>query len=135
MHTLLFSTQPFSHPIHSLQHTRLILVKERPEMLKFIWTKYGLQDLFQSGSSLHSPFPAPPTAPHVHLPQGKTSCLMTHHTLWRLHCTVLPGLSAQKDFCHPTPILSCLVPSNSLFQTQTLPYSLGVSHLFGVRYP
>lgn len=79
---LLFSTWPSSHPIHSLQHTRLILVKQRPEMLKFIWTKYGLQDLFQSGSSLHSPFPAPPTAPHVHLPQGKTSCLIdTPHSL------------------------------------------------------
>lgn len=90
---LLFSTQPSLHPIHSLQHTRLILVKERPEMLKFIWTKHTLQDPFQSGSSLHSPFPAPPTAPQEHLQQGKTSCLIDtpcssapslHHSPWSL---------------------------------------------------
>ena len=73
---LLFSTQPSLHPIHSLQHTRLILVKERPEMLKFIWTKHTLQDPFQSGSSLHSPFPAPPTAPQEHLQQGQGNLLV-----------------------------------------------------------
>ena len=84
---LLFSTQPSSHPIHSLQHTRLILVKERPEMLKFMGTQYALQDPFQSGSSPHSPFPAAPTAPHVHLPPGKTSCLTDtpHSSVPSLH--------------------------------------------------
>lgn len=56
-----------------------------------------------------------------------------YHPLQLLHC-VLPGPSAQNDFCQPIPTLSCLVPSNSPFQTQILP-CLRESHLFGVRHP
>lgn len=99
MHTLLFSTQPSSHPIHSLQHTRLILVKERPEMLNSSGPNmaYKTFPVAPASTLRFQPHLLPPTAPAT----GKTSCLMTHHTLWRLHCTVLPGLCSER-FCHPT---------------------------------
>ena len=132
---LLFSTQPSLHPIHSLQHTRLILVKERPEMLKFIWTKYTLQDPFQSGSKAPLSISGPTYCPSQAPAAGKNQLSHRHTTLFGTFTAPFSLVSLLKEFCCPTPILSCLVPSNSLFQAQTLPYSLGVSHLCGLRYP